>query len=115
MNISRYSVYIIHIVIHIMLRSLSHIKLLTVVAILFGFAFASVHHDDITIHTGELIVDIGDPDCSMCDATVKIDNEIVTLSSPELYHISDVSLGIVVTVFLPFERIIKDRAPPSRA
>ncbi len=98
-----------------MIRSLSHIKLLTVVAILIGLALASVHHDDLTIHTGEIIVEIGDLDCSMCDGTVKIDNEIVTLSSPELHLLSDVSDGIVLTAFLPFERIIKDRAPPSRA
>tara|TARA_R100001143_G_scaffold63581_1_gene72415 strand:+ start:22210 stop:22506 length:297 start_codon:yes stop_codon:yes gene_type:complete len=98
-----------------MLRSLSHIKLLTVAAILIGFALATVHHDDVTIQTGELIVEIGNPDCSMCDGTVKIDNDVLTLSSPELFLISEVSDRMVNTPYLPFARIIKDRAPPSRA
>lgn len=97
-----------------MIRSLTHIKFITVVAILIGFALASVHHDDLTIHTGEIIVEIGNPDCSMCDGTVKIENDFVTLSSPDLILISEVSDGMVKTPYLPFERIIKDRAPPSR-
>lgn len=83
--------------------------------ILIGFALASVHHHDITIHSGELIVEIGDPECSMCDGTVQIDNATISVSSPDFYPISTVIDGKVLNANLPFERVIKDRAPPSRA
>lgn len=98
-----------------MIRFLSHIKFLTIALILIGFALASVHHHDGIMHSGEIIVEIGDPECSMCDGIVKIGSESLTLSSPYFNPISTVPVGMVMTVNLPFERIIKDRAPPSRA
>lgn len=98
-----------------MIRSLSHINFLTIVLVLIGFALASVHHHDGIIHSGEIIVEIGDPECSMCDGIVKIDSDSISISSPDLYPISTISGGKVLTANLPFERIIKDRAPPSRA
>lgn len=111
----RFSVYIVHIVIHTMHRFFSHIKFLTFIALLTGFALASVHHHDGTIHSAELIIEFADFECSMCDGTVKIDHVTLSISSLDLIPISTVSDGMVLTAKLPFERLIKDRAPPSRA
>lgn len=115
MKILCFSVYIIHIVIHIMYKSFSHIKFFTFVVILTGLALASVHHHDGIIHSSEIIVEIGDPECSMCDGTVKIDNVHISITSPDLSPISVVSEGVVMTANLSFERILQDRAPPSCA
>jgi|GEM_PF-1913956 len=97
-----------------MIRSFSHIKTLTFVTILIGFALAAVHKHDLTIHTGEVIVEIGDPECTMCDGTVKISSDTITLPSFDLKPSSIVSDGTLSPVILPFEKITKERAPPSR-
>lgn len=108
------SVYIIHIQIRIMNSMFRYINLLAVIAILTGFAMATVHHHDIVIHNGDYLIEIGDPGCSMCDATVKINSDHSSAPSVDLQPVSDVVDGILLSVYIPFEKVTRERAPPAR-
>jgi hypothetical protein len=115
LNIFADSVYIIHIVIHIMITSNRYIKFIAFAAVLAGFALASLHQHDGTIVPGELVIEVIDVDCTMCDGTVKIQSQFLSVANLGLMPVSVIIDGTVQAAFLPFEKVTKERAPPSRA
>lgn len=76
---------------------------------------ASLHHHDIMLDTDEVIVEIMDIDCTMCDGTVKLSSQSLSAATLDFKPTSFISDNLVQAAFLPFEKVTKERAPPSRA